>query len=298
MKISWSPYKLKLKKVFGGGFASGALIRARYDNGRENYSVLHPWPNLGDPTLKSIIHDLKQGFVHPLIYSALKIDTPLQTDISVPCHDLIQRTSRPLQTVIEEGLTKGFTYFKIKMGEDIKLDLEQVKSVLSIADIKLRIDINSIYSLKHAVTFLKTLAPFNSQIDFVEDITRFDEKQWRKLQKDFGIQLAYDIWEGSDLQDPSAFRIVEKPIRGVRVHSPNPVFTSALEHAFGVMQGLIFSQSETEPQGFASFRVYDSDRYSELLKVDGGKVVLTSEAYQMARQFLTQEKWSDEVSIT
>ena len=58
MKIFVSPYELSPLRR-SSNERSGVLVKVEFTDGITGYSDLHPWPELGDPSLKEILEALR-----------------------------------------------------------------------------------------------------------------------------------------------------------------------------------------------------------------------------------------------
>lgn len=237
MKIS--PYSLK----FNAQSLEGILIEEE-----EAYSLLQPWPHLGDPSLQQHIEDLKTKRALPLTQRALEIlaqdkrakreRRSLVPTRVPPSHVLLLNLDS-----LENELILGVKTFKIKIGNYFEKDLEFLKKIedkMSLGAFRLRLDANLKLSPKEADDFFSKLNDkLLCAIDFVEDPICGEVEDWQRFSERYNLRLAHDfapahfrdvadIWVLKPSRE-NPWPWVEKAAHDMR----RIVVTTALDHPLG-----------------------------------------------------------------
>ena len=102
---------------------AGALVRIG-----EGFACIHPWPELGDPTLQKCLDDLAGDQRRAIVKRAVRcakedadarfIGDPLLEEIDVPD----SHATLPWQDarIVESAVNKGFKRIKLKMGKELE----------------------------------------------------------------------------------------------------------------------------------------------------------------------------------
>ena len=151
----------------------GALIRLG-----GGYACLHPWPELGDPTLDELLDGLKKGRRHPMLRAALhcvemdamarKNGVSLFDGLDVPqSHATI-----PLdESAFQSAINAGFQTVKVKMGRSVDEESEMICQMAHrYPEIRWRIDFNNTMKREQVESLLSRWSTdLLQQIDFLED---------------------------------------------------------------------------------------------------------------------------------
>lgn len=188
-----SPYRLTPNAASEGmrplGSLEGLLIL--YHGG---YSTLHPWHELGDPSLSDLLSDLTGPRDAKLVRRALavaEIDGQFRKN-NLSAFDSLE-TSRSHILFDKRGettLSKG-SILKIKLKSDWQ---EQVSSLENYVQkgYLLRLDPNCKLTFDEIITFWDLLSTrCKSGIDLVEDPCHFEENHWRVLYEK-GMPIGID----------------------------------------------------------------------------------------------------------
>ncbi len=152
MKISYFPYELQ-SPWHGTGHA-GALIRVELDGGRCGFSDLHPWPELGDPTLAECLRALANNYpILPIVLRMSKIamldadarsrDLSLARGCEVPrSHKLVPNLENLTADQLEAWKDLGFSHVKVKVGRTLASETTHLKRLVGSASLKWRLDFN------------------------------------------------------------------------------------------------------------------------------------------------------------
>lgn len=243
-----SPYKLKadgfLNAVSARREFEGVLIRV--GNG---YGCIHPWPELGDPSLKKCLDDLEGRRFWPIVRRALRCaefdkaareaEESLFEEMEVPLSHatLVKGDVGELSAAVEAG----FTMVKMKAGRDLVKETEFLEQMVGeYPKLKWRLDFNESISFEAAGEFLKGLsAKAKGALDFVEDICPFSEMGWGELWKTHRVPLAVDRESGPHRKAAQVTVVkpaVDEPFllsEAAAMNSQRVVMTSYMDHPLG-----------------------------------------------------------------
>jgi O-succinylbenzoate synthase len=229
----------------------GALVRlSRRGETLAGYGDIHPWPELGTPNLSDEIAALRCGLFSAALRSTIScalLDLKAQREgISLfaglkipPSHKLL----RSVEELKDEAHSPSEKILKIKLGKDPESEgavlLEYLKRR---PDVKVRLDFNAKLSAPRFESFLRSMAPILSQIDFIEDPFPYDAGLWAMISDRYNVDLALDF--AGDLRqiskDSGVSTVVIKPAicgPGVAFELAGRfrlIFTSMLDHPVGV----------------------------------------------------------------
>ena len=209
----------------------GALIRVG-----DGFACLHPWPELGDPTLADHLLLLKNGGSSPLVSQALRcaaIDGEARRagrslfDGPVPeSHWLVLPGDEP-----DEARKEGFSIAKIKVGQELAEAVERVM-LWAGSGFRIRLDVNESLSMPAFLEFWASLRAVETSIDCIEDPTPWNRKQWSVLHES-AIPVAVD----RDLRTrfESGYTAVVKPAVSNWIPPESETFfvTSYMDHGVG-----------------------------------------------------------------
>ena len=243
-----SPYRLKtrsfLNSISSRREFEGLLIRVG-----DGYGCIHPWPELGDPTLEKCLEDLKGRRVWPIVKRALRCaefdnaarlaEESLFDEMEVPRSHatLVDANAKELAIAIEAG----FDTVKIKAGRNISVETRFLEEMSAeYPAVKWRIDFNELLDLDGAERFLSDLSDVvKRKIDFIEDICPFSESVWTELWKKHRVQLAVDRESGPHRKAAQCMVIkpaVDEPFllgEAAVMNSQRAVITSYMDHPLG-----------------------------------------------------------------
>ena len=176
---------------------------------------------------------------------------------SVTVNGTIPATNDPAQlTTIVESLP-GVKTFKIKVGNNLAEDLARVNVIRTLRpDAKIRVDVNGLWSVDQAETFLKVVG----QIEYVEQpcatIEELRELKSRTSVKIVGDEILRKAQDPFDLDLNGAIdylMLKVQPLGGIKRahaiaqhHKLPVVVSSALESAVGINYGLTLAASFQE----------------------------------------------------
>lgn len=241
-------YRMKsrgfLNAISGRREFEGALIRVG-----DGFGCIHPWPELGDPTLEKCLADLQGERRWPIVRRALRCaeydeaarsrSESLFEEMEVPqSHATVTDLKR---AAIADAVEAGFTIVKIKGGRDIGREGAFLESmVVEFPSLKWRIDFNESLTPEHAASFLLGLSEkVRTAIDFIEDPCPFSETVWPELYRKSRVKLAIDRESGPHRVGAQVTVIkpaVDEPYllgEAAIAHQQQVVVTSYMDHPFG-----------------------------------------------------------------
>lgn len=222
----------------------GALIQI--DGG---YGCIHPWPELGDPTLEKCLADLAGARRWPIVRRAIRcaeydktardFEHSLFEEMELPkSHATLAKTDA---TEVALAVALGFTAIKLKSGRDLSAESKFLEMMASeFASIKWRLDFNESLTPEQAAGFLLGLTEkTRAAIDFVEDPCPFSETAWNDLHRKTRIKLAVDR-EAAPRSAAAQFMVIKPAVdepfllgEAAIHHSQRVVITSYMDHPVG-----------------------------------------------------------------
>lgn len=282
-----SPYRLRsrgfLNSLSNRREFFGTLIRVG-----EGYGCIHPWPELGDPSLEKCLDDLRGQRFWPIVRRAMRCaefdnaarsrEESLFEEMEVPrSHGtLVKADAKDLTAAVEAG----FDTVKIKVGRDLTAETEFLKIMLAThPQLRWRLDFNEALDPATADAFLTGLSPqARVAIDFIEDICPFSETIWEALWKKHHIRLAVDHESAPHRKAAQVMVIkpaVDEPFplaEAAGMNGQAVVYTSYMEHPVGqafaaweaARMGLIFP-GLTSTSGLQTHHLFEKDAFTESL---------------------------------
>ncbi|MEC7840025.1 MAG: enolase C-terminal domain-like protein [Chlamydiota bacterium] len=240
MNRYYFPYELRFKN---GGSHSGALLKFELEEG-VGYADCHPWPELGDLPLQSQLSLLQKGSFTTLTLSSslyfAKIDASARSNkknlfegLYVPkSHMLIYDINEVDINLIEKILEAGFTSVKVKVGRNIKQEIQKLLSMTKYP-LKWRLDFNARVAFEDYISMVSELRDLN--IEFVEDPFPFDHQKWCQAEKITRIPLAVDRFIEKDVSDSDRIWVIKPAVGDGEKNLSQHRFTvtSYLDHPLG-----------------------------------------------------------------
>lgn len=274
IKISASPYFLNpvgsLNAVAQTSVRAGALLKIEWPDGHTGYSDLHPWPELGDPSLDQQLADLRKGRISPQIEQSIwlarrdavarKKGKHLFDQGEKIRNNYLLSDSRNLKPGFLDELKKeGFTTVKVKVGRSLQEEADSLTHIAA-AGLRMRLDFNGIGSWQIFEKFMGSLSPtVKALIEYVEDPFPFDVAAWtesRKLAK-IALDNQYDRVPWATLTK-APFDIlvvkpaqtdVEKALAFCQQWNLKCTITSYMDHPVGVVHALALAMELKKNQG-------------------------------------------------
>ncbi|MDB4541319.1 hypothetical protein N9192_00315 [Akkermansiaceae bacterium] len=163
----------------------GVLIRKG-----SGFGCLHPWPELGDPTLEECLADWTLPLSRRALACVAADGVAREKGVSLFKGLRVPKSHATLpianHQVIEQAIQNGFSILKIKAKGELG---DQKKLIGDFPNLKWRIDFNGTADLKKITNEVRGL---EAQIDFIEDPVPYDLGRWNRFEKETGIALAND----------------------------------------------------------------------------------------------------------
>ncbi|WP_035612297.1 hypothetical protein [Haloferula sp. BvORR071] len=213
------------------------------------HACIHPWPELGDPSLQKCLEDLAGPRRWPIVRRALRclemdgaarsVEDPLFEDLEVPLSHatLVSANAEEAMRAVEAG----FTVAKLKGGAYLEKEGDfLVQMAKAHPGLRWRIDFNESGEAKEiAEWFMRLPVEVRSRIDFLEDPCEYAESTWRKLYGDTRVPLAVD--REAAPQATAAQVVVVKPAidepwllaEAAQAKGQGVVVTSYMDHPLG-----------------------------------------------------------------
>ena len=222
----------------------GALIEV--DGG---FGCIHPWPELGDPTLEKCLADLAGARRWPIVRRALRcaeydraarvFDESLFEEMEVPASHATLAKGDVAEIAL--AVEAGFTIVKLKCGRDLPAEAKFLEDMAAeYPALKWRLDFNESQSPEQAAEFLLGLSEkTRTAIDFVEDPCPYSDSAWTDLRKKTRVKLAVDL-EAAPLSGAAQVMVVKPAVdepfllaEAALGYSQRVVMTSYMDHPFG-----------------------------------------------------------------
>ncbi|RYD33091.1 MAG: hypothetical protein EOP87_11645 [Verrucomicrobiaceae bacterium] len=261
----------------------GALIQI--DGG---YGCIHPWPELGDPTLDKCLADLAGERRWPIVRRAVRcaefdrtargFENSLFEEMEVPkSHATLAKGD---VAEIALAVEAGFTTIKLKAGRDLTREAAFLKDMaVEYPALKWRLDFNEALEPEQATDFLTGLGDkVRGAIDFVEDPCPYSESAWKELWKRTRVRLAVDH-EAAPLSSAAQVMVIKPAIdepfllgEAAIAHSQRVVMTSYMDHPVG-QAFAAWEAARLELQfpglvglcGLQTHHLFEPDEFSEAL---------------------------------
>ncbi|MDA8975005.1 hypothetical protein N9F50_00300 [Akkermansiaceae bacterium] len=205
----------------------GALIRKG-----SGFGCLHPWPELGDPTLEECLVDWSLPLSKQVLGcvaadgEAREKGVSLFKGLSVPkSHATLPIANHQ---AIEQAIRNGFSTVKIKAKGELG---DQKKLIADFPNLKWRIDFNGTADLKKITNEVRGI---EAQIDFIEDPIPYDLEKWNCFEEETGIALAND--REVEAYADCGIHIIKPALNEVdplMLRSGRKVVTSYMDHPVG-----------------------------------------------------------------
>jgi O-succinylbenzoate synthase len=176
---------------------NGVLIRIG-----SGFGCIHPWPELGDPTLQKCLEDLAGARRWPIVRRAIRCaemdgvsrenDDWLFEEMEIPTSHatLVSKDAGTVASAVEAG----FTTIKLKASRDLaSVGNFLNEQVAAFPKLMWRLDFNESSEASEMAEFLKSLPDdTRRRIDFIEDPCPYSETTWTTLKQTTGVRLAVD----------------------------------------------------------------------------------------------------------
>lgn len=267
-------YRMTLRHA--GNARAAELVRDGFMLRRDQgFGCVHPWPELGDPTVEELLAMLRSGHHHRLLDRALECaaadgaarrdGTSLFADRNLP----LSHATVPGHADFHALAAAGFTTVKLKThGTDTGI-AGRVRAAVE-AGLRVRIDCNGT-----GIAALRALRPWAECVDFIEDPEPYAAARWREIRAELGMPLALDRLDGAD--DGGYDVRVLKPALETCQHRDVPaVFTSYMDHPLGQMfaawEASRYEGKQLEA-GLLTHLLFEPDAFTEAVRCDGPQLL-------------------------
>lgn len=243
-----SRYRLKtrgfLNAISNRREFEGALIEI--DGG---YGCIHPWPELGDPTLEKCLADLAGPQRWPIVRRAVRcaefdrvarrFENSLFEEMELPVSHATLAKGDAAE--VAAAVEAGFTTAKLKCGRDPQTEAKFLETMVAAYPImNWRLDFNESLSAEQALEFLLGLSErARSAIDFIEDPCPYAESSWADLRAKTRLRLAVDR-EAAPQSGAAQVMIIKPAVdepfllaEAAVLHGQRAVLTSYMDHPVG-----------------------------------------------------------------
>ncbi len=243
-----SRYRLKAH-----GFLNAVTRRREFDGVLiqvdGGYACLHPWPELGDPSLEKCLQDLQGPRRWPIVRRALRCaemdraarqnEDSLFEDLEVPLSHATLAAMDLEQVVAAQEA--GFGCIKLKVGRDPEKEAAWLNEASrQFPTLGWRLDFNEVLQPDEVRDFLKRLGgEVLRAIDFIEDPCPYSAGVWSSLFREFRVPLAVDR-ESSPQADAAQVMVIKPAVdepwllaEAALQHQQRLVVTSYMEHPVG-----------------------------------------------------------------
>lgn len=210
--------------------ADGALLRIWFGETVFGLSELMPWTSLGDPSLETLLGDLRAGrFELRLIDRAIamaRVEAVAREKqepmFSVPVsnHFLVAGPGPLAPGDWLDIRRRGFSAVKIKISNVAELASTLAMAPSWIGNLRLRLDMNAKAGADELLVALDRLPVLvRDRIEFIEDPIPFDRATWGALSRRSGLRLMLDR-EGAELKLNEKIEYFKSGVLGGFIHKP------------------------------------------------------------------------------
>jgi hypothetical protein len=294
--VSYAEYQLTpLKQLnrFETKTRRGIILRIGGVNA--SYVDYHPWTELGDASIESILEDLKTDRKLPITLHLLNTANDNTSDL------LCKKALQPFKNhclISDQQWPLSGDVIKCKIGKDVESEVKWIKKILKQGS-RVRLDANGVFSYEETLSFWDSFTPEEQlQIDYLEDPTFYCPKLWKDFKK-HGIPLAVDRVVRPDELDPTTFDfIVHKPNiqpwQSIN-HLEKPViFSSYMGHDLGRLYSLnqlVLRGDLDLIHGIDTPSLYKEQR--ALFTKDNGNTVLDFDNCEEVFSEIEQMEWKE-----
>ncbi|MBX7231302.1 MAG: hypothetical protein K1X29_04355 [Bdellovibrionales bacterium] len=261
----------------------GALLKVEFMDGKVGHSDLHPWPELGDPTLKEcfrkggVFWNRTLWLAHQDADWRARGGTPFckrQLPLShflLPNFDMNSSDSkRNVPRWLAQAVEKGYQKVKMKMGRNLPEETRLLKkSIMDFSSLMWRLDFNGKISLTEFSSWFEINSSWlASRLDFVEDV-RCDGK---KIKSHFLPKILMDRLKHWSLNTKENLKVYKPEIEVIpKVLNSGDILTNNLGHPLGHSQALALATLAGCEQvcGLQGLEFYDEDIWPGFLKYFG-----------------------------
>ncbi|WP_193212496.1 hypothetical protein [Luteolibacter marinus] len=242
-------YRLKSRRQLNARTArrefEGLLLR----DAEGGHACIHPWPELGDPTLQKCLADLAGARRWPIVRRALRclemdgaarsVEDSLFDELEVPeSHATLAGCD---ENEVATAVAAGFKVAKLKCGASPSAELAFLERMAAThPGLRWRLDFNETGDAGDLADRIGGLpAEVRGKIDFLEDPCAFSEAKWNGLHRATRLKLAVDREAGPHREAAQVTVIkpaVDEPwllAEAAAGRGQQVVVTGYMDHPFG-----------------------------------------------------------------
>lgn len=209
MRVWHSSYQLFPKSKLGihkVKYRLGALLRVEFEPSLVGYADLCPYQRFKDKPIEIELQNLAKNKLSPILSRSIEYarwdaqarqeNQSLYLDEEIKNHFLILNILDFEMNRLEGLQEQGYTEFKVKLGADLRMETEMVKSLVDgfRPDTRVRLDFNGSLSRENFIKWLEENKEWlRPSLDFIEDPFTYDPKEWSMIQEKYEIDLALDL---------------------------------------------------------------------------------------------------------
>jgi O-succinylbenzoate synthase len=249
-KIIWYwHYRLKSRKQLNSRSSRREFEGVLLKDSEGGHACIHPWPELGDPTLAKCLEDLAGPRNRSIVRRALRclemdgaarsVQDPLFEELEVPQSHatLVVRDKED----VSQAVDAGFTVAKLKCGSNLPVERAFLNAMATAhPSLRWRLDFNESGVAEELAGWLGEMpAETRRCIEFVEDPCEYSETKWRELHRKTRVPLAVDREAAPNRTDAQVMVIkpaIDEPwllAEAAQGNGQRVVVTSYMDHPLG-----------------------------------------------------------------
>lgn len=242
-------YRLKSRKMLNSRSSRREFEGVLLKDSEGGHACIHPWPELGDPTLAKCLEDLAGPRSRSIVRRALRclemdgaarsLQDPLFEELEVPkSHATLAVRDKE---DVSQAVDAGFTVAKLKCGSNLPVE-RAFLNAMAIAHpaLKWRLDFNESGVAEELVDWLGEMpTETRSCIEFVEDPCEYSESKWGEIHRKSRVALAVDRESAPNLASAQVMVIkpaIDEPwllAEAAQESGQRVVVTSYMDHPLG-----------------------------------------------------------------
>ncbi|WP_367871495.1 enolase C-terminal domain-like protein [Luteolibacter sp. Populi] len=242
-------YRLKSRRNLNSRSSRKEFEGVLLKDSEGGHACLHPWPELGDPSLQKCLEDLAGPRSRSIVRRALRclemdgaarsVEDALFEELEVPASHATLVAANAEE--VTRAVDAGFGVAKLKSGAYIEKEGDLLVAMAKAHPaLRWRLDFNESGEAEELAAWLKRLPEdIRSRIEFLEDPCEYSESTWGKLHRETRIALAVD--RESSPQSAAAQVMVIKPAldepwllaEAAQEMGQRVVVTSYMDHPLG-----------------------------------------------------------------
>ncbi|MGE0634669.1 MAG: hypothetical protein AB7O96_19810 [Pseudobdellovibrionaceae bacterium] len=263
MKFSFFRYELQPRYLPGATPPrprEGALIKVEWPiQNVIGVADCHPWVEFGDAPLHVQLEKLAKGHMTPIMEQTVwlakrdglaraKKNNLVQHNPRIRNHAIVMNPFKIQEGEFAAWRALGYSHLKIKLGIDLKREIDWLNNIGKVQAFRLRLDFNSKLNWDTFEKFSSSIDPtVRTKIEFVEDPMPYVYEEWDRAKS--LLPLAVDMesknvdWDSNKF--PFQFMVMKPAVqdvqtvvdRATRARKPL-IVTSYMDHPVGQLHAL------------------------------------------------------------